>query len=199
MAYLLDANVFLEAKNDHNGMDFFPAFWRWLTLSHADGQILSIVEVREELKDDEIRPWVTAQTPDFFRSGGASTVEAHQRIDEWLDKAPYVDSAMLGFTGCADVHLVAYALAHGHTVVTQEKMAETAHKVKIPNACRALKVRCINTIEMLRELQARFVLGPVHEPYEGANLAKISKDEPPRPAAADVQEALLRSVSTGTD
>jgi hypothetical protein len=199
MGYLLDANVFLEAKNDYYGMDFCPAFWRWLTVSHADGQVLSIVEVREELKDDVIRPWVAAQAADFFRSGGVSTVDAHKRIDAWLNKASYLDSAMLGFTGCADVHLVAYALAHGHTVVTQEKPVESMHKLKIPNACRALKVRCINTIEMLRELQARFVLGPIHEPYKGANLAKMSKEEPPRPAAADVQEALLRSLPTGTD
>jgi len=57
----------------------------------------------------------------------------------------------------------------------------------------------LQRLRTLRELQARFVLGPIHEPYEGANLARISKDEPPRTAAADVQEPLLRSVPTGTD
>mgnify|MGYP006298525777 CR=1 FL=1 len=30
MAYLLDANVFIEAKNRYYGMDFCPAFWDWL-------------------------------------------------------------------------------------------------------------------------------------------------------------------------
>jgi len=30
MAYLLDANVFISAKNLHYGMDFCPAFWEWL-------------------------------------------------------------------------------------------------------------------------------------------------------------------------
>ena len=28
--YLLDANVFIQAKNLHYGFDFFPAFWDWL-------------------------------------------------------------------------------------------------------------------------------------------------------------------------
>lgn len=27
MAYLLDANVFIQAKNRHYGFDFCPAFW----------------------------------------------------------------------------------------------------------------------------------------------------------------------------
>ena len=30
MPYLLDANVFIQAKNLHYGMDFCPAFWDWL-------------------------------------------------------------------------------------------------------------------------------------------------------------------------
>jgi hypothetical protein len=28
--YLLDANVFIQAKNLHYGFDFCPAFWQWL-------------------------------------------------------------------------------------------------------------------------------------------------------------------------
>ena len=30
MAYILDANVFIEAKNRRYGLDFCPAFWEWL-------------------------------------------------------------------------------------------------------------------------------------------------------------------------
>ena len=30
MTYLLDANVFIQAKNLHYGLDFCPAFWQWL-------------------------------------------------------------------------------------------------------------------------------------------------------------------------
>ena len=30
MAYLLDANIFIQAKNLHYGMDFCPAFWDFL-------------------------------------------------------------------------------------------------------------------------------------------------------------------------
>ncbi len=37
MAYLLDANVFIQAKNLHYGFDFCPAFWDWLVVSNAAG------------------------------------------------------------------------------------------------------------------------------------------------------------------
>ena len=35
MAYLLDANVFIQAKNLHYGLDFCPAFWEWLVAKNA--------------------------------------------------------------------------------------------------------------------------------------------------------------------
>ncbi|WP_370655929.1 DUF4411 family protein [Candidatus Deferrimicrobium sp.] len=29
MAYLLDANVFIQAKNLYNGLDYSTALWEW--------------------------------------------------------------------------------------------------------------------------------------------------------------------------
>ena len=34
MRYLLDADVFIRAKNLHYGLDFCPAFWDWLIESN---------------------------------------------------------------------------------------------------------------------------------------------------------------------
>ena len=45
MPYLLDSNVFIEAKNLHYGLDFCPAFWDWLIASNASGQVFSSVSV----------------------------------------------------------------------------------------------------------------------------------------------------------
>ena len=35
--YLLDANVFIQAKNLHYGFDFCPAFWDWLVDRNTGG------------------------------------------------------------------------------------------------------------------------------------------------------------------
>ena len=45
MAYLLDANVFIQAKNLHYGFDFCPAFWDWLIRQNQAGEVFSIEKV----------------------------------------------------------------------------------------------------------------------------------------------------------
>ncbi|MDH0867321.1 DUF4411 family protein [Mitsuaria sp. GD03876] len=195
MAYLLDANVLLEAKNQHYGMDFCPAFWRWLSESHAGGRVFSVVEVRNELTDPEISPWVAVQSPDFFLAADPEAVGARQAIELWARDMQYTPEAMREFLKSADIALVAYAMAHGHVVVTMERSSGSKKKVKIPDACEDFNVRCIKPHVMLRELQARFVLGPVHEPYEGSGWAHV---DPEQQTAADSQEALLCWIPTGT-
>ncbi len=32
--FLLDTNIFIQAKNLHYGFDFCPAFWEWLILAY---------------------------------------------------------------------------------------------------------------------------------------------------------------------
>lgn len=39
MAYLLDADVFIAAKNLHYGLDFCPAFWEWLIVTNAADRV----------------------------------------------------------------------------------------------------------------------------------------------------------------
>lgn len=45
MAYLLDANVFIQAKNLQYGFDFCPAFWDWLVQAHGKGRVRSVRQV----------------------------------------------------------------------------------------------------------------------------------------------------------
>jgi len=63
MAYLLDANVFIQAKNLHYGFDFCPAFWEWLTTNNAAGRVFSIAKVGDEIEagDDELSEWAGQQ------------------------------------------------------------------------------------------------------------------------------------------
>jgi Domain of unknown function (DUF4411) len=50
MTYLLDANVFIQAKNLQYGFDFCPAFWDWLDEQAAADQVGSIEKVLDGLK-----------------------------------------------------------------------------------------------------------------------------------------------------
>lgn len=50
MAYLLDANVFIAAKNLHYGLDFCPAFWDWIIEESGVGHVFSVQKVGDEIQ-----------------------------------------------------------------------------------------------------------------------------------------------------
>jgi hypothetical protein len=68
MAYLLDANVFIQAKNLHYGFDFCPAFWDWLMEQNAVRKVFSIEKVGDEIEAgaDELSGWAEKQGSSFF-------------------------------------------------------------------------------------------------------------------------------------
>ena len=49
MAYLLDANVFIEGKNRYYGFDFCPGFWDWIDAANAAHRVFSIEKVGDEI------------------------------------------------------------------------------------------------------------------------------------------------------
>ena len=77
----------------------------------------------------------------------------------WANGQNYEPTAVSTFLQKADFYLVAHALAKGHVVVTHELAAASTKKIKIPNACIGVGVKCLNPFEMLRRERARFVLG----------------------------------------
>ena len=65
--YLVDSNVFIQAKNLHYGFDFCPAFWRWLVEQSSAGKVKSIEKVANELQagDDDLASWIRARGWEF--------------------------------------------------------------------------------------------------------------------------------------
>ena len=48
--YLIDSNVFIQAKNLHYRFEFCQGFWDWLIEAHQAGIIFSIQKVKKELR-----------------------------------------------------------------------------------------------------------------------------------------------------
>lgn len=158
MRYLLDTNIFIQARNLHYGFDFCPAFWEWLVTQNAAGVVGSIDRVSDELIDDDLSAWATARGDRFFMTADAQVVPALGQVSAWANAQAYERSAIATFLQVADYWLVAHALAKQCTVVTHEVPADTVRKIKIPNACLGLRIPCINPYDMLRRERARFVL-----------------------------------------
>ena len=161
MAYLLDSDVFIQAKNLHYGLDFCPAFWEWLIQQNAAGKVISTEKVGDELAagGDELSDWADERGPDFFIKPDAAILPALTTVSNWATSQRYDPAAVNTFLQVADYYLVSHALAHGHTVVTHEKPAPLAKTIKIPTACIALGIKCMTPFQMLRHERARFVLG----------------------------------------
>jgi hypothetical protein len=162
MAYLLDANVFISAKNLHYGLDFCPAFWTWLIEQNASGQVFSIDKVEAEILAgaDELTEWASSLGPGYFLPPKQSAFPAMGRVSNWATDQRYEPVAVSTFLQSADYYLVAQALAGGFTVVTHEVHSATLRRIKIPDICIGLGIRCVTPYEMLRRERARFVLGP---------------------------------------
>jgi predicted nucleic acid-binding protein len=161
MAYLLDANIFIQAKNLHYGFDFCPAFWSWITLQNTVGTVFSIARVRDELLEgtDELSDWARSQGDTFFLEPDATVVPALRQVSSWVVAQQYDAAAVSTFLQVADYWLVAHALAAGRTVVTHEQPSSSTRKIKIPDVCLGLGVSFTTPFAMLRREQARFVLG----------------------------------------
>ena len=160
MAFLLDSDVFIRAKNQHYGFDFCPAFWEWLERENRDARVFSVEKVEDELKvqEDELTEWAARLGTGFFLRPSQGTLPALGRVSEWVTTQQYSATAISVFLQAADYYLVGEALARGAVVVTHEVGANTANKVKIPNACISLGIKCVTPFEMLRLEHARFDL-----------------------------------------
>jgi hypothetical protein len=165
MPYLLDADIFIQAKNRHYGLDFCPAFWDWLIQLNNSGTVYSIAKVGRELAagGDELARWASNRSPGFFLDPpDPGMVPALAEVSGWVVGRSYLPVARNTFLNdTADYYLIGHALAEQLTVVTHEVAAPQAmRRIKIPDVCLGVGVDCISPFEMLRREGARFHLGP---------------------------------------
>lgn len=160
MAYLLDANIFIQAKNFHYGFSFCPAFWEWLIVKNSALSVFSVSKVGVELKrkKDELSEWASNLGKDFFLDPDVEVIARLSELSLWATKQDFMESAVAEFFESADYYLIAHALAHNDIVVTHEVGSNSKKRIKIPTACEALHVPILNPFEMLRREHAEFVL-----------------------------------------
>ena len=160
MLYLLDANVFIEAKNRYYAFDIVPAFWTWMDYVVVKN-VRTITMVRDELlvKDDPLGDWMRARKDAdwILPVDDEATQIAFADIANELDGSQYHRPGVEKFLSGADPWLIAKAMTLGATIVTHEVANEMVlRRVPIPNLCRARSVTCMDTFDAMRELQVKF-------------------------------------------
>jgi hypothetical protein len=161
MAYLLDANVFIQAKNLHYGFDFCPAFWDWLIQKNNEQIVFSISAIYDELirGNDTLSSWAKSHQKNFFLAPDNMTISKFPLVSTWATEQNYEQTAINEFLSVGDYYLICHGLGHQMTIVTHERKNNSRKKIKIPDACHSLGVSFISPFEMLRQEKANFILG----------------------------------------
>lgn len=157
--YLIDANVFIQAKNLYYRFDFCEAFWEWLTKAHSAGLVFSIKKVKKELlkgdKTDLVRMWAVALPDTFFLDdmGDTGVMSEYGHVMKWAsDSAHYNAQAKAEFAkeNVADPFLISVARQHGYEIVCQEKSNPLSHrKIYLPDAANAFGVNTVYIYDLL--------------------------------------------------
>ena len=159
--YWLDTSALIESKKRWYRFDVVPGFWSFIDNKVSDGVICSPVAVYDELverTDDDLARWAKD------RKGMPFFMDPSQAVqDSVSDVANYVKSeyglvkAANDFLDGADPWMVAYARAHGGTVITLEAGAVPGRtpKVKLPIICDYFGVEWDSLFEMLDRLGMR--------------------------------------------
>ena len=158
MRHLLDSNVLIDADRDYYPIERVPEFWDWLL--HLAGQGLARVplEAFEEITGGkgQLVDWIKKHKAVLLEETRLETGPVSRTVEEGYAADLTEDELeKLGM----DPFIVAYGLAlPGQvTIVTMERSRPSRQRANrhIPDVCADLEVPCIDTFQMLRELDFR--------------------------------------------
>lgn len=163
--YLLDANVFIQAKRFHYPFDVFPGFWEWLERDMEAGILASVDPVHKELTEgnDELVQWACDRQAKgcFLAIDDDKTQMCYGELASWVVDPiqQFTQPAYEQFLAVGDSWLIAKALSLPAIIVTHERYdANCRKRVLIPNVCRSFGIECIDTIELIRRMGTKFRL-----------------------------------------
>ena len=164
--FVLDANVFIQAKRRFYAFDFCPGSWDMLIWHQQHGRLCSIDKVQNEILrgGDDLAEWVKNQFgPSAFAATSTAEVTAaySQMLNCVVAQSHFRDIAKVEFQQVADGWLAAYAKANDCVVVTMEEYDPLrTTKVPLVNVCRAFDVPTISPFDLLRCFRVQLEWGP---------------------------------------
>ncbi|MBT0726796.1 DUF4411 family protein [Rosenbergiella australiborealis] len=158
--FLIDSNVFIEAKNFAYNFDYCKIFWDFLIALHNRGVVYSINAVKKELcvKKDPLYHWVNNELPSSFFENEISSISNYSKLMNWANTLDVHVKAKVDFasTEKADAFLIAHAMTHDFTIITHEKPSGGMPKkrIMIPDAAAIHGVKTLTLYEFLPSFAA---------------------------------------------
>lgn len=157
--YLIDANVFIQAKSLHYRFEFCQGFWAWLLNAYHAGLIFSTQKVKDELlqgnDDDLVKQWAQQLPNGFFVADtkDAKVMQKYAQLMNWsVANTHYTEAAKSEFakSKVADAFLIAAAMEYKFKIVTHEKSDPNAkRRILIPDAAKSVGVSTILIYDLL--------------------------------------------------
>lgn len=128
--------------------DVFPSAWEKLEDLAESEIIASTEDVFEEIKsqDDDLLEWANDYEEIFYplseeiQRGAIKVLESHDNLVDLKKRK-----------SGADPFVIATAMVHSCTVVTEEKPSGGENRSKIPDVCQDYDIKCIKILDMLRD------------------------------------------------
>lgn len=157
MLYLLDANVLITAHNNYYPIERVPQFWEWIIDNAEYSRIKIPYEILGEIEagtsKDALSEWIKTHKKTLLLDEQVDQPLVNEVMERGyeIESPTIIDLRKIG----RDPFLIAYALASpDRCVVTLEAVQSHAKPKnrKIPLVCAMLKIPCINTFALIREL-----------------------------------------------
>ena len=157
--YCLDANVLIQAWQKYYSPKICPDYWDILNRLGNQKRIFIPEAVYEEITrtEDDLSMWLADKSQIPIHKIDESVAKCLKLIyAENPSHKNLVDNTKN--RSVADPWVIAHAMEANATVVTKEEIitAENSMKVKIPNVCKNMKIKCINDYQFIEELGIKF-------------------------------------------
>ncbi|MBI3415194.1 MAG: DUF4411 family protein [Verrucomicrobia bacterium] len=153
MPYCVDTSGWLDGWQRHYPPDVFPTLWAKIDALVTAGEIISSEEVYFELqrKSDDLHDWVKARKQMLVPLDEAIQIRAATLLAEY----PRLVDTLRGRSK-ADPFVIATAMERNAVVVTGEIISGNLDRPRIPDVCQVKTIRCINFLQMIREVKLTF-------------------------------------------
>lgn len=155
--YCLDANVLIQGWQKYYSPKLCPSYWEILNQLGEANRIFIPRMVADEIEktEDELKAWLADCSIPILEIEGPvinclSKIYAANEVHKFL-----VDSTKQ--RSVADPWVIAHAMNEKACVVTkEEKINSSLNKIRIPNVCENMGVRCIHDFQFVEEIGIRF-------------------------------------------
>ena len=168
--YLLDSNVLITANAAYYQVGRIPHFWAWIASLARRGQLKIPAPILDEItpspRDSSFSSWLRTNAQDLAFSEAHSSANLERVLRQGYGFAHSDIAAGELSRVLNDAQLISMALASKATrrVVTLESpqpgrppLPEPRNR-RIPLVCAQLGISCINTFDLIRELDFRIPL-----------------------------------------